>query len=55
MEPVQLMNQLLTQLTTKPSTKVHPTPFTGTTADNILDWIENFDGIAAHNVWNDQK
>ena len=55
MEPVQLMNQLLTQLTTKPSTEVHPTPFTGTTADNILDWIENFDGIAARNLWNDQK
>ena len=55
MEPVQLMNQLLTHLTTKPSTKIHPTPFTGTTADNILDWLENFDRIATHNVWNDQK
>ena len=55
MEPVQLMNQLLTQLTTKPSTQIHPTPFTGTAADNILDWLENFDRIAAHNVWNDQK
>ena len=43
MEPVQLMNQLLTQLTTKPSTEIHPTPFTGTAADNILDWLENFD------------
>ena len=50
MEPVQLMNQLLTQLTTKPSTQIHPTPFTGTAADNILDWLENFDRIAAHNV-----
>ena len=55
MEPVQLMNQLLTQLTTKPSTEIHPTPFTGTAADNILDWLENFDRIAAHSVWNDQK
>ena len=55
MEPVQLMNQLLTQLTTKPSIEIHPTPLTGTTADNILDWIKNFDRIAAHNVWNDQK
>ena len=55
METVQLMNQLLTQLTTKPSTEIHPTLFTGTTAKNILDWIENFDRIAAHNVWNDQK
>ena len=54
-EPVQLMNQLLTQLTTKPSTETHPTPFTGTAADNALDWLENFDRIAAHNVWNDQK
>ena len=54
-EPVQLMNQLLTQLTTKPSTKIRPTPFTGTAADNILDWLENFDRIATHNVWNDQK
>ena len=43
------MNQLMTQLTTKPSTKIHPTPFTGTAAD-ILDWLENFDRIAAHNV-----
>ena len=48
------MNQLLTQLTTKPSTVIHLTPFTGTAA-NILDWLENFDRIAAHNVWNDQK
>ena len=55
MEPVQLMNQLLTQLTTKPSTEIHPTPFTGTAANNILDWLKNFDRIAAHNVWNDQK
>ena len=55
MEPVQLMNQLLTQLTTKRSIEIHPTPLTGTTADNILDWIKNFDRIAAHNVWNDQK
>ena len=55
MEPVQLMNQLLMQLTTKPSTEIHPTPFTGTAADNILDWLENFDRIAARNVWNDQK
>ena len=49
------MNQLLTQLTTKPSTEIHPTFFTGTAADNILDWLENFDRIAARNVWNDQK
>ena len=55
MEPAQLMNQLLTQLTTKPSTEIHPSPFTGTAADNILDWLENFDCIAANNVWNDQK
>ena len=54
MEPVQLMNQLLTQLTTKPSTEIHPTPFTGTTAD-ILDWLDNFDRIAAYNVCNDKK
>ena len=54
MEPVQLMNQLLIQLTTKPSTETSPTPFTGTAAD-ILDWLENFDRIAAQNVWNDQK
>ena len=55
MEPVQLMNQLLTQFTTKPSTEIHPTPFTGTTANNILDWLQTFDRIAVHNVWNDQK
>ena len=55
MKPAQLMNQLLAQLTTKPSTEIHNTPFTGTTDDNILDWLENFDCIAAHNVWNDQK
>ena len=54
MEPVQLMNQLLTQLKTKPSTEIHPTSFTGTAAD-ILNWLENFDSIVAHNVWNDQK
>ena len=54
MKPVQLMNQLLTQLTTKPLTKIHSIPFTGNTADNILDWLENFDHIAAH-VWHNQK
>ena len=53
MEPMKLMNQLLTQLTLKPSTEIHPTPFMA--ADNILDWLENFDRIAAHKVWNDQK
>ena len=42
MKPVQLMNQLLTQLTTKPSTEIRPNLFTGTTADNILDWIGQF-------------
>ena len=45
----------MTQLKTKPSTEIHPTPFTGTAADNILDWLKNFDQMAAHNVWNDQK
>ena len=51
MEPVQLMNQLLMQLTTKLSTKIHPTPLPGT----AIDWLENFDRIAVQNVWNDQK
>ena len=55
MEPVQLMNQLLTQLKTKSSTDIQPTPFTGTAADNILNWLNNFDHITAHNVWDDQK
>ena len=55
MELVQLMNQLLTQLTTKPSSEILPTAFTGTAANNILDWLENFDRIAARNVWNYQK
>ena len=49
------MNQLLMQLKTKPSTEIHHTPFTGTAANNILDWLENFDRIAARNGWNDQK
>ena len=43
------------QLTTKPSTEVHPTLFTGTVANDILDWLQNVDCIAAHNVWTDQK
>ena len=51
MEPVQLMKQLLTQLTTKPSTETDPTPFTGTAGDNILDWLDNFD----RNVSKDQN
>ena len=55
MEPVQLMNQLLAQFATKPLTEIHPTPFTGTAANNILDWLKNFDQIAAHNVCDDQK
>ena len=55
MEPVQLMNQILTELTTKPSTEIQPSPFTGTAANDNLDWLESFDRIAAHNVWNGQK
>ena len=55
MEPVQLMNQLLTELTTKPSAEIHPIPFVGTVAENVLDWLESFNRIATHNVWNDQK
>ena len=54
-EPVQLMNQLLTQLATEPSTEIHPTPFTGIATDNILGWLKFFDQIAAHSVWNDKK
>ena len=54
-ETVQLMHQLLTQLKMKPSTIIHPIPFAGTVIDNILGRLENFDSIAAHNVWNDQK
>ena len=50
-EPVQLMNQLLTQLATEPSTEIHPTPFT----DNILGWLKYFDEIAVHSVSNDKK
>ena len=55
MEPVQLMNHLSTQLTTEPSTEIHPTSFTGTAADNSLDSLENCDCIVSQNVWNDQK
>ena len=40
MEPVQLMYQLLTQFITKPSTEMHPVPFAGTTAENILNWLK---------------
>ena len=29
--------------------------FVGTAAENILDWLESFNRIAIHNVWNDQK
>ena len=36
-EPVQLINQLLEQLTTKPSNKIYPTTFSGTAAENIVD------------------
>ena len=50
MEPVQLLNQLLMQLTTKPSTEIRATPCTGTATCNILDWLKNFDHIAARNV-----
>ena len=40
---------------TKPSTEIHPAPFAGTAAENVLDWLESFNRIATHNVWNDQK
>ena len=39
----------------KPLTEIHPTPFTGTAADNILDWLGNCDQIAAQDTWNDQN
>ena len=55
MEPVQLMNQLLTQLKTKPLNEIHPAPFAGTAAENVLNWLESFNWIAIHNVWNNQK
>ena len=53
MEPVQIMNQLLMQLTSKPSTKIHPVPFAETAAENILNWLKSFKRIATHNVWNE--
>ena len=49
------MNQLFKQLTTKPLTEIHHTPFAGTAAENILDWLDSFNWTATHNVWNDQK
>ena len=52
---VQPMNKLLTQLITKPSTEIHPTFFDGTATANVLDWLESFNRITIHNVWNDQK
>ena len=36
------------ELTTKPLTEIHPIPFTGTAADNILDWLKNINQIATH-------
>ena len=51
-ELFQLMNQLFTQLTTKPLTEIHHTPFA---AENILDWLDSFNWTATHNVWNDHK
>ena len=38
-EPVRLMNQPLTQLTTKPLTEIHPAPFVGTAAENVFDRV----------------
>ena len=55
MEPVQLMNHLSTRLTTKPSTEVHATPFAGTAAENVLNWLKSFNWTATDSVWNDQK
>ena len=55
MKPVQLLNQPLTQFKTKPSTEIHPAPFAETDTKNILDWLEGFNPIATHIVWNDQK
>ena len=36
------MNQLFTQLTTKPLTEIHHSPFAGIAAENILDWLDSF-------------
>ena len=52
---LQLMNQLLMQLIMKPIIEIDPAPFAGTAVENILNLLESVNGIATHNVWNDQK
>ena len=55
MESVQLMNQLLPQLTIISLAEIHPSPFAGAAAENVLDWLESFKENATHNLWDDQE
>ena len=56
MESLQLMNQLLTQLIIDSSlAEIHPSPFAGAAAENVLDWLESFKENATHNLWDDQE
>ena len=49
------MNQLLTQLTIISLAEIHPSPFAGAAAENVLDWLKSFKVNATYNVWDDQE
>ena len=49
------MNQLLTQLTIISLAEIHPSPFAGAAAENVLDWLKSFKVNATHNLWDDQE
>ena len=49
------MNQLLTQLTIISLAEIHPSPFAGAAAGNVLEWLKSFKVNATHNLWDDQE
>ena len=49
---MEVINRLLETLTAKPNSDFQPTTYNGKDSENIQEWIESFNRIAAHNVWN---
>ena len=46
---------LLKTMVTKPVTEVQPSKFGGQEGESIIDWLNNYDRIAACNKWEEEK
>ena len=47
---MEALNKILRTLTAKPNSDLHATTFARNDSENIQEWIENCNRIAAHNV-----